>query len=934
MATNTVTFDRAAIEQLDTMFGKHTKELQQLARTMAQQVGGRGTMGMPGIRNSGGELEDVRKELESFLAVMRNNNKTLTATEKYQRNAAARELKAVEDKIRATKDDTDATDENADAKKKNTDEVVDNTDKVKRASGRLADFAEKVVGGTLSFTVLTRAINEFSQAYKQGFNWNAMSDTVQAALQMGMSPKDMMDFQKRFRTVSNTFEGGISSFNETVAASNKEWLHFTGGLKEATQAQGEFYDLALSMGVGAKDMKGAVGGMFQEFKKLQVATSMTVEEFVAMQKSLLSEQVVRSKLVGLQGKERSNYMLKLTDTAYMFQTLGLQKEAAESLVKALEQQSGQKGLTRITEGAQANALSGMFGVGGGNELRTLMTKKTRTEDEDKRLASLAAKLTETIETKRNKGGYDELQVNALENVFGGTIETLAKLGQPTALAKGAAADPAAIEKQRLAIAERDSGIYGAIKENVVLIADILGGWSQSALAALVAFGVGKGALAGGKAYLSRRAGGAGNPPIPPGPGPIPPPGPGPGPIPPGGGSRWASIAEGGAKIAKTGFYAAIAGVAASSAVNAYVKDEKNKNIANDAITGASVGATIGSVIPVIGTLGGAAIGGLVGGMIGVINNQETMEDNLAQQKKQIIEQTSLDQRRFEQAQKAYQTEIDQLTQKGNLSEAEQKRIDELKATMQQSATEHNATQAKLAGATTGYQLGKQADTQDWMNQAANGIKKGGWFSDTSSTDTNSTVSQMAAKLNAAGLNLSEAEIRQQVGNILGSYATKEGLNSDKQKALFDAQNSITTGSGDFNTSLANPVIAQALQDYQKQVSAGFSSTNQASFNTKFSTPEAVLGLAESVKTTQAQLEKDKAALAATQSMYDESGYSNIEAANIQKRIDNSQATLDALQQLVANSGQVTFKSEDKLVTVLEDLAKKLASSNPPPPIHQ
>ncbi|MNC05775.1 hypothetical protein D3C75_532670 [compost metagenome] len=131
------------------------------------------------------------------------------------------------------------------------------------------------------------------------------------------------------------------------------------------------------------------------------------------------------------------------------------------------------------------------------------------------------------------------------------------------------------------------------------------------------------------------------------------------------------------------------------------------------------------------------------------------------------------------------------------------------------------------------------------------------------------------------------------------------------------------------------MIAQAINEYMKtQVTAGLSNANQASFNTKFNTPEAVLGLKDQVQSVSDQIAKDKAELAATQAMPDEFGNSITKANDIQKRIDNSQATLDALQQLVANNGQVSFKSEEKLVDVLDKLAKRLDSSNPPPPIHQ
>lgn len=931
MASNTVTFDRAAIEQLDSMFSKHTNELKALARSMQQRVGG-GVLG--GMGNGGpkpaASLTDAADELERFIKIITSNNKRMTQTEKYNVDAAKRELEATKKSIAEIEAERERRRALGERLEENADAQEDNTDKIKKSSGRLADFAEKVVGGTMSFTVLTRAINEFSQAYKQGFNWNAMSDTINAALQMGMSPKDMMDFQKRFRTVSNTFEGGISQFNDVIGASTNEWKFFTGSLKDAAIAQGEFYQLALSMGVGAKDMKGAVGGMFQEFKKLQVATSMTAEEFVATQKSLMAEQVVRSKLVGLQGKERSNYMLKLTDTAYMFQTLGLQKEAAESLVKALEQQSGKTGVNRLVEGSQMNALAGILGMGeSGARLRQLNMKKNRTTDENAEYTQLAAEMSKRIEAKRNKGGVDEYQIDALQAQFGGAFDTISKIGEANALSSGAAANPAAIAKQQLDIANRDSGVYGEIKDKITLIADILGGWSQSALAALVAFGVGKGALAGSKAWLGRRggAGGPGGARNPDFIGPPNPNGPGGG---PGAASKWATR---GAAVAKTGLYAAIIGTAASAAVGAFVKDEKTKSILDSGITGASLGATVGALGGPIGIAIGTALGGVGGIIVGMVQNQETIEGSLAKQKKQLVDQTSMDEIRYRMSKEQYEKELEALGKKDVLNQKDLDRQTELQRLMQENDKEFTANKAKVAAGEFGYQLGAQKTTSDWMTQSASDIKRGGFFSDTSSGDVKQMLAQLQSKLSAAGMEMTPEQLNAQFGGILKSVAmTRSGADRDQG---FAAAANLGEGKDiEYVAKVANPMIAEAMTQLSTQLQGGFQAQNQASFASKLTTPDAVLGIAEQVKATQAQIQKDKADLAATNMMPDEYGFASSQAADIQKRIDNSQATLDALQKLVANSGQVTFKSEDKLVTVLEDLAKKLSSSNPPPPIHQ
>ncbi|MNQ84733.1 hypothetical protein D3C85_998720 [compost metagenome] len=220
-----------------------------------------------------------------------------------------------------------------------------------------------------------------------------------------------------------------------------------------------------------------------------------------------------------------------------------------------------------------------------------------------------------------------------------------------------------------------------------------------------------------------------------------------------------------------------------------------------------------------------------------------------------------------------------------------------------------------------------------MSQSASDIKRGGFFSDTSSGDVKQMLAQLQSKLSAAGMDMTPEQLNAQFGGILKSVAmTRSGADRDQG---FAAAANLGEGKDiQYVAKVANPMIAEAMAQLSTQLQGGFQAQNQASFASKLTTPDAVLGIAEQVKATQAQIEKDKADLAATQAMPDEYGFGTSQAADIQKRIDTSQATLDALQKLVAGSGQVTFKSEDKLVTVLEDLAKKLSSSNPPPPIHQ
>lgn len=906
--TTSITFDRAALDQLRGLFNAHRSEMAEIARTMARQVGGMGGMGLPnapGVRQSG-NIIDAIDELKQFVKIMRKGNQQLSATEKYRLDAAKRELKALEANTDAIEEERERRRKASEGLRDNTEEQGKNTKELGGASKQLAHFAEKVVSGTLSFNVLTKAAEEFSQAYRQGFNWNALGDTVNAALKMGMSPKDMMDFQKRFRRVSNTFEGGIKQFNDTIGASNFEWMHYTGSLKEAAIAQGEFSDLALSMGIGAKDMKSAVGGMFGEFKKLQVATSMTAEEFIATQKSLLGEKSVRDKLIGLQGKERINYMNKLTDTAYMFQTLGLQKEAAEGMVKMLEAQSSKTGLSRMREGAQLQAAAGALQMDPrmGAELNRLYNKKNRTKDENNRLSELAAVVTEKMEGMRQRGGTAELFADALAEKLP-VLNELKEIGAAPALAQGAEAKNTAILQQQLDIQERDTGIYSAIKENLVKYLNIFDGWSQSMLAALAGFVAGKIAMGSGLSLPGFGGGGAGGG---------------------AGGGGFLGSLKGGAGVFKGGLLGLALGGAGAYIIDKKMDNGEDKDVANTALTGASLGMTVGGFFGPLGMAAGAVVGGLTGGLVGILANQKTVDENLDAQKKKLLDQTNMDERRYQMARDSYNKEIAQLELKNNLTKEETDRLEELKKRREKNDAEHSQSQNKAIVNQLGYQLDKQAMAKDWMAQAANNIQKGGMIFDADANDVKDTLAQFRGKLSAAGVNLTDAQIKSQFDSLLADAPDADGRDYDTSKRVRDAIDNMNSGKK-YDTDLLNPIIASTIRKMSEEFSTDFSTANQASFSTKINTPEAVAALKDQVSSISDQMAKDKSELAALQStsMFDETGYSSKQASEVQKRIAMNQQTLDALQQLATASQDKTvkFESEQALLDVLTKLSEKL-----------
>lgn len=908
MANNTVTLDQKSLDGLSKVVAAHTKELSELARSMQRQLSGMGgSSPFSAIRRTDNGDKEAADELKNFVKALSRAGQTLSATERYQKEAAQREIKLLNDRMRAEEEAKKVQEEHTEAVKDNTDNTEKNNLAVKKASEQVGNFAKGLAAGVLSFEVLNRAVNEFSQAYRQGFNWNGISDSINAALQMGMSPKDMMDFQKRFRRVSNTFEGGIDAFNETVAASNNEWKKYTGSLKEAAVAQGQFYDLALSMGVGSKDMKSAVGGMFNEFKKLQVATSMTAEEFVEMSKSMLSEKSVRDKLVGLQGKERSNYVMKLTDTAFMFQTLGLQKEAAEGLVKMIEQQQSKTFVGRMRESYQAQSIAGIMGMSGSDarELQSLMLNKNKSKDEEARFAQLARDFTENVNQRRNQGGFAEAQIDSLMARAPEMFQTLAGIGDSMSLARGAEADPKALAKQQADVIKRDEGFQGTIIDKLTSVVNILSGWKESMLAILA--GAAAGFLAKGAAskVLGRFAGGAA------------------GEAAAGGGGAAGGMSRGGKLLSniKGGGPIAlgVAGVGAVASSFDYGSDRTNNAVSSGA-QWAGIGATIGMLGGPIGALIGGAVGGLGGALASLAMNQENANDSILKEKKNLADTMNFEDMKFEMVKRQHDAQIEYLQSQGKLTDENKKKLDDALAEAQK---KHDDARASIAGNEMGFNLKNAAATKDWIAQTAASMKNTSMFGPGDVDGVTRQLADLKNRMGAAGVDISDEQLKQSFIDKL--IAQSPGLNTDQSEELRKTIIGLKNGQNfDFSNSTMNPLLSKAMSDMLPEVQKTIDDQMTADINTKFNSPEAIAGLKNEVQNTVAQIEKDQKDLAAMQSTpFDETGYSDKKKAEIADRIQVNKDMLDQLQKLANKDNTVKFESEEKLVDVLERLSSNL-----------
>lgn len=884
MSNNTVSLDQRSMQSLERLMTKHSDDLHHMLKNTLSGIGksGFGGSGLSGVRQ-GTSIEDTLKELKSFHKALNRAGEALSATEKYQRAAASREINTITDLIKTQEQEKKKREDNTEAIEDNTEATEKQAKRVEEANRRIADMATRAAQGALSFEAATRAVNEFSQAYKHGLSWNAIGDTITAAFKMGMSPKEMMDFQAQFRRVSNTFSGGIKEFDASVAANQKEWLRYTGSLKDAAQAQAEFADIALSMGVDRKDMGTAVDGLFKQFKQLQVITSQTAEDFAQMQRSMLSDQNIREKLVGLQGKERINALAGLTQTNIAFQQMGMTKEIAQATIAFIEGQGSRKAVDRLRESYQVQNIGVWAGVDPEKmrqfgELDRLGQRRSAKQNTD--YALLAQEFYQKFQAKKMSGAVDEIIANKFEE--NPLVQSLKSLSEGILQTTGAGASDTAIAKQTESMNSNSDKNFQSVVGAIISFSNVFGAWGQSALAAITGLAVGIAAKRGlfdvlkpgGKAPAGGGAGGAGGKGF-------------------GISGTGKAFGIGGALIG--------GGMLASSMMS---DTNPAKDYVGNMTSFGGTGAMIGSIFGPLGMAIGGVAGGLAGGLYTMLSNSEKLNNTLDTQKTAMVKQYSAVKAQSDFEIASYQKEMDSIEAarkaNGSLREEEIKRLEDLKR-MQEKAREDGLKGNAASGAAK-MQFNAMAIAQasKGIFDAASGEKTGlrllAKYGDTN--DVVSALEGVRQNMLAAGANVDETTLRQMMASRMQEAFSKRGMASSEEAMLTANGIEGLRGNYDFDNKTMNPIIAEALQsmapDLNRMMTTQFTETIKQNL-----TPELASQLTTQLKDTQAKLAQELA----TAEAYKNSDDSSVQGLGVEAeaRAAQTQETARILEQALRSA---------------------------------
>lgn len=877
-------------------------------------VGGRGTVG--------GSLSDQNKELALLIKHLGKVNANLSAYDKYLLDSARKQQKSVLDRIKAEEDAKKATDDNTDEKKKNSNAIDENSKSQDKAKETIKDFTRSVINGTIAVKGFQHLVDEMRTSYKLGMKWDPVSDAL-AGIKMGMNPKEMMEFQAQFRRTSGALAGGMQEFNNTVSANQTQMVQYTGSMKAAAMAMGNMYEISHSMGLNLSDVGNSADSLFVQFKKMNAATSLTIDQFTDLTKSLIDDGDIRSKLLSLQTQQRSVYIQSLLKQQDVLQAQGMTFEAAQKFVKFVESNSNKSPLERMKQGAQLMMFAKSMGMStkDANEFMILNNARNKTPEQMSRFKELGVDVTTRAHQRMNTGPMLSNGINQGDII---TNTMLEKMGlnlssfDDAALQQSATRDPASIAKQTMEIQQRSDEWLQKIYKQSTIVADIMGGWTNAAI------GVAVGGLA--LAFINRKGGLVdrmldrflgGRPPVPPGP-PGPPPGP---PVPPGGGG-WRGRLAGAAGRAGAGGLIAMGGIAAGGMIDPSQFSEENQgvaSIASNALQFGGAGAGLGFMVGgPMGAAAGAALGILAGTAKALYDKSKDYQGEAMKIMGMNTAMQSADEARIIGQREQTLMEIDVIKAHGDLTDAQKKTVEELTKKVEglnnELSKEQQQTQMAMIGA---------------LGPAGQALLKG---SVDSTGDLRERASSLDMLANQAGLSNTNS-MKSWIGAAY-AQASKQGASSSEFAALSKFAGAADKG-GDMSMpselkKFFDPAGADTLASLQRMggsqyssILGGMDSKGLSSFVSDSATK------AQELDKQIADLEQKRKDAAASTSWFDETGMAGMgEALKIDKQLAEARAMKEnqikmaqGLESALNGSQSLSTRFDDDSLAALANLIK-------------
>ncbi len=197
------------------------------------------------------------------------------------------------------------------------------------------------------------------QTAKSAAQTGTQMEFLNAAL-AGMTPEELNQLQAENKQAMRASNMSFDEFNEKIRQGTVGLITYTGSLRDANRINAASMDIATTLGANQQHFMEQQAELF---KKLNRGLSMSAEQFMEMNKQLMSSSSVQAQLYKINLKQRGAYMQDLQNTYTKLRTDGLMHEQAMRMLETFEQIGAKSPKERLKEAAKLQAVMGAMGMG-------------------------------------------------------------------------------------------------------------------------------------------------------------------------------------------------------------------------------------------------------------------------------------------------------------------------------------------------------------------------------------------------------------------------------------------------------------------------------------------------------------------------------------------------------------------------------------------
>ncbi|MEM2159561.1 MAG: hypothetical protein QXN55_01250 [Candidatus Nitrosotenuis sp.] len=251
-------------------------------------------------------------------------------------------------------------------------------------------------------------------------------DLYKSSFRLGVGLDKMQQFTKDNILAMRMTNKGLDEFVDSVNSHQNALTGFTYSTEESAAGlmamRSDLFDMGAAFD-SAQTLDKAMTAQTALFGKLHAATGTSMEEFIRLNKELVTSQSVQMSLLGLDKKARLQKILELQMARENMVEMGLTAQEAQEAVKRIQDIGKEKVVDRFEQAAQLRRAMSMEGIAGGVEAqRILLSGSFRNNMKDAETLRAAIQATRASLDKRKMfGGIAE------ENVADTLNQTLTPL---------------------------------------------------------------------------------------------------------------------------------------------------------------------------------------------------------------------------------------------------------------------------------------------------------------------------------------------------------------------------------------------------------------------------------------------------------------------------------------------------------------------------